>query len=250
MSFEQGVESSDGNDSSQVESSDGSDSRQVKSSDGSDSSQVESSDGSDLSRNSVSAGEAVEQGLAELVKEWKRGKLSNILPIMEFIMWALIKEESDKLYRALCIPLLHNAIPPPPLIERWLRTHPMTLYQGRADNAPGAVLSELLLECSVPPAQAVPLESQRATSADWQQDNALSIAASEEVGEQELPFLSEESDSKPPAVKLFLSAELMPLIKRATAVLQVLWSTEGDELATTPMTPQCTWITPVFCIMI
>ncbi|KAK1153186.1 hypothetical protein AOXY_G30064, partial [Acipenser oxyrinchus oxyrinchus] len=42
--------------------------------------------------NSVSVGEAVEQGLAELVKEWKRGKLSNILPIMEFIMWALIKE--------------------------------------------------------------------------------------------------------------------------------------------------------------
>ncbi|XP_058871787.1 E3 ubiquitin-protein ligase TRIM39-like isoform X2 [Acipenser ruthenus] len=46
--------------------------------------------------NSVSAGEAVEQGLAELVKEWKRGKLSNILPIMEFIMWTLIKEEADK----------------------------------------------------------------------------------------------------------------------------------------------------------
>ncbi|XP_058867839.1 E3 ubiquitin-protein ligase TRIM39-like isoform X3 [Acipenser ruthenus] len=46
--------------------------------------------------NSVSAGEAVEQGLAELVKEWKRGKLRNILPIMEFIMWALIKEEADK----------------------------------------------------------------------------------------------------------------------------------------------------------
>ncbi|MGH0137510.1 UNVERIFIED_CONTAM: hypothetical protein FKN15_001023 [Acipenser sinensis] len=49
-----------------------------------------------LVQNSVSAGEAVEQGLAELVKEWKRGKLSNILPIMEFIMWALIKEEADK----------------------------------------------------------------------------------------------------------------------------------------------------------
>ncbi|XP_058867636.1 E3 ubiquitin-protein ligase TRIM21-like [Acipenser ruthenus] len=46
--------------------------------------------------NSVSAGVAVEQGLAELVKEWKRGKLSNILPIMEFIMWTLIKEEADK----------------------------------------------------------------------------------------------------------------------------------------------------------
>ncbi|MGH0170948.1 UNVERIFIED_CONTAM: hypothetical protein FKN15_059925 [Acipenser sinensis] len=46
--------------------------------------------------NSVSAGEAVEQGLAELVKEWKRGKLSNILPIMEFIMWTLIKEKANK----------------------------------------------------------------------------------------------------------------------------------------------------------
>ncbi|MBN3285525.1 TRI39 ligase, partial [Polyodon spathula] len=44
-----------------------------------------------FTQNSVSAGEAVEQDLAELVKEWKRGKLSNILPIMEFIMWALIK---------------------------------------------------------------------------------------------------------------------------------------------------------------
>ncbi|RXN01039.1 hypothetical protein EOD39_8087 [Acipenser ruthenus] len=49
-----------------------------------------------VQENSVSVGEAVEQGLAELVKEWKRGKLSNILPIMEFIMWALIKEEADK----------------------------------------------------------------------------------------------------------------------------------------------------------
>ncbi|XP_058870493.1 E3 ubiquitin-protein ligase TRIM39-like [Acipenser ruthenus] len=46
--------------------------------------------------NSVSAGEAVKQVLAELVKEWKRGKLRNILPIMEFIMWALIKEKADK----------------------------------------------------------------------------------------------------------------------------------------------------------
>ena len=42
----------------------------------------------------------MEQGLAELVKEWKRGKLSNILPIMEFIMWALIKEEADKVRAA------------------------------------------------------------------------------------------------------------------------------------------------------
>ncbi|XP_058871704.1 E3 ubiquitin-protein ligase TRIM39-like [Acipenser ruthenus] len=50
--------------------------------------------------NSVSAGEAVEQGLAELVKEWKRGKLRNILPIMEFIMWALIKEEAKGMLKS------------------------------------------------------------------------------------------------------------------------------------------------------
>ncbi|XP_058867856.1 E3 ubiquitin-protein ligase TRIM39-like isoform X2 [Acipenser ruthenus] len=50
--------------------------------------------------NSVSAGEAVEQGLAELVKEWKRGKLSNILPIMEFIMWTLIKEEAKGMLKS------------------------------------------------------------------------------------------------------------------------------------------------------
>ena len=53
-----------------------------------------------FNQNSVSAGEAVEQGLAELVKEWKRGKQRNILPIMEFIMWALIKEEADKVRAA------------------------------------------------------------------------------------------------------------------------------------------------------
>ncbi|XP_058867796.1 uncharacterized protein LOC131709355 isoform X2 [Acipenser ruthenus] len=50
--------------------------------------------------NSVSAGEAVEQGVAELVKEWKRGKLSNILPIMEFIMWTLIKEEAKGMLKS------------------------------------------------------------------------------------------------------------------------------------------------------
>ncbi|MGH0150398.1 UNVERIFIED_CONTAM: hypothetical protein FKN15_043982 [Acipenser sinensis] len=47
----------------------------------------------------------------------------------------------------------------------------------------------------------------------------LSLVASEEVGEQELEFLSEDVESYP-AVKLSLSAELLPLIKRATAVLE------------------------------
>ncbi|RXM99950.1 Myelin basic protein [Acipenser ruthenus] len=37
-----------------------------------------------------------------------------------------------------------------------------------------------------------------------------------------------ESDSTTPVVKLSLSAELLPLIKRATAVLQVPWPTEDD----------------------
>ncbi|MGH0125210.1 UNVERIFIED_CONTAM: hypothetical protein FKN15_048895 [Acipenser sinensis] len=84
-------------------------------------------------------------------------------------------------------------------------------------------------------------------SADWQQDDVLSIATFEEVDEQELAFPSEdvESDRASPAVKLSLSAELMPLIKRATVVLQLPWSTEGearqsiftDKLATSLVPP-------------
>ncbi|MGH0157607.1 UNVERIFIED_CONTAM: hypothetical protein FKN15_033724 [Acipenser sinensis] len=66
----------------------------------------------------------------------------------------------------------------------------------------------------------------------------LSLVASEEVGEQEvgeqeLPFLSEdmESDSTSPEIKLSLSAEHLPLIKRATAVLQVPWPTEAPAVS-------------------
>ncbi|MGH0190232.1 UNVERIFIED_CONTAM: hypothetical protein FKN15_043659 [Acipenser sinensis] len=53
----------------------------------------------------------------------------------------------------------------------------------------------------------------------------------EQVGEKELVFLSEdmESDSSSLTVKFSLSAQLLPLIKRANAVLQVPWPTEGDE---------------------
>ncbi|MGH0142930.1 UNVERIFIED_CONTAM: hypothetical protein FKN15_030505 [Acipenser sinensis] len=59
-----------------------------------------------------------------------------------------------------------------------------------------------------------------------------------------------ESDGTSPAVKLFLSAELIPLIKRATATLQVPWPTEGktrqsifdDKPTDTPISPQFTWI--------
>ncbi|XP_058871394.1 E3 ubiquitin-protein ligase TRIM69-like [Acipenser ruthenus] len=45
---------------------------------------------------SISLGEDVSQVLDELVKEWKRGKLSNILPILELIMWALILGKPQK----------------------------------------------------------------------------------------------------------------------------------------------------------
>ncbi|MGH0160054.1 UNVERIFIED_CONTAM: hypothetical protein FKN15_038481 [Acipenser sinensis] len=53
--------------------------------------------------------------------------------------------------------------------------------------------------------------------ADWPQEDILSITASDEVGKLKLGF---PSDSTSPAVKLSLSAELLPLIKRATAILQ------------------------------
>ncbi|RXM36695.1 hypothetical protein EOD39_11547 [Acipenser ruthenus] len=72
----------------------------------------------------------------------------------------------------------------------------------------GTVRSELLRECSAPP---VPLGYQEATSDDWQQDGP----PPEEVGEQELAYLSEdvESDGTFPAVKLSLLTELLLLIE-------------------------------------
>ncbi|MGH0135254.1 UNVERIFIED_CONTAM: hypothetical protein FKN15_057298 [Acipenser sinensis] len=106
----------------------------------------------------------------------------------------------------------------------------------------GTLLAELLREHVAP----VPLGPQGAVSADWQAI-MLSIAASEEVGEQKLAFPSKdvELDSTSPVVKLSLSAQLLPLIKRATAVLQVLWSTQGEtrqsifheESSTSPVPP-------------
>ncbi|MGH0137705.1 UNVERIFIED_CONTAM: hypothetical protein FKN15_040746 [Acipenser sinensis] len=92
------------------------------------------------------------------------------------------------------------------------------------------------------------------TSLHWTQEDILSIGDSEEAGEQELAFPSEhvESDSTSPAVKLSLSAELLPLIKRATTILQVPWPTECetrqsiDDVPTiSPIQappPQCTQI--------
>ncbi|MGH0150206.1 UNVERIFIED_CONTAM: hypothetical protein FKN15_017632 [Acipenser sinensis] len=70
------------------------------------------------------------------------------------------------------------------------------------------VLAELVRERLGP---TVPLD--RGT--EWQQEDMLSIATFDEVGEQELAYPSED-----------VSAERLPLIKRATAVLQVPWPTQ------------------------
>ncbi|MGH0120599.1 UNVERIFIED_CONTAM: hypothetical protein FKN15_014530 [Acipenser sinensis] len=80
----------------------------------------------------------------------------------------------------------------------------------------GTVLTELLHECLAQPAPPVPFGTKGATSTDWQQDAVLSITASEEVDEQELAPVA-------PVVLL--------LIKRATAVLQVPWTTEDRPRA-------------------
>ncbi|MGH0152753.1 UNVERIFIED_CONTAM: hypothetical protein FKN15_064432 [Acipenser sinensis] len=75
----------------------------------------------------------------------------------------------------------------------------------------------------------------------WQQEDMLSINASDEGGERELAFLSEEveSDSTSPAAKISMSAELLPLIKRATAVFHVPWPIQGEHptLRMAPLNP-------------
>ncbi|MGH0122855.1 UNVERIFIED_CONTAM: hypothetical protein FKN15_008562 [Acipenser sinensis] len=81
--------------------------------------------------------------------------------------------------------------------------------------------------CLVPPSPQVLLGSQGAKGVVSQEDDMLSIGASEEVGELAFPSEDMESDSTSSAVKLSLSAEL-PLIKRATVVLQVPWPTEEE----------------------
>ncbi|MGH0146661.1 UNVERIFIED_CONTAM: hypothetical protein FKN15_038603 [Acipenser sinensis] len=94
---------------------------------------------------------------------------------------------------------------------------------------------------------APPLEPHGVVSTDWPQEDKLSITTSEEVADQELAFPSEdvESDGTSPVVKLSLSAELILLIKRATATLQVQWPALGgtrqsifdDEATTSPISP-------------
>ncbi|XP_036396727.1 zinc-binding protein A33-like [Megalops cyprinoides] len=46
-----------------------------------------------LPQNSVYPGEDVCAVLQELGRQWKRGQLPNILPVMEFIMWSVIREQ-------------------------------------------------------------------------------------------------------------------------------------------------------------
>ncbi|MGH0120850.1 UNVERIFIED_CONTAM: hypothetical protein FKN15_024331 [Acipenser sinensis] len=109
--------------------------------------------------------------------------------------------------------LLHSPLPPSPprkkssCFKRSVDSEQMEKLWV-ALSYQGTRLTELLRERSVLPAQSVPLGSQGAMSADCQQDDMLTLTASEEVGEQELAFLSEdvESDSTSLAVKLSLLA--------------------------------------------
>ncbi|MGH0182940.1 UNVERIFIED_CONTAM: hypothetical protein FKN15_014430 [Acipenser sinensis] len=89
------------------------------------------------------------------------------------------------------------------------------------------VIAELLLQLSVSHSLPAPLRLHGTASTNWPQEDILSITTLEEVVKQEVAFPSEdvESDGMSPAVKLSLSAELIPLIKRATATLQVPWPT-------------------------
>ncbi|MGH0169340.1 UNVERIFIED_CONTAM: hypothetical protein FKN15_067092 [Acipenser sinensis] len=71
-----------------------------------------------------------------------------------------------------------------------------------ADSQQGNMLGELLSGHTAPHTPTVPLEQQGAADAEWQQEDLLSIATSEQ-------FFSEEgvSDSATPVAHFFLSAE-------------------------------------------
>ncbi|XP_018595396.1 E3 ubiquitin-protein ligase TRIM39-like [Scleropages formosus] len=47
-------------------------------------------------KDSVCLGEDVCSVLHDLERQWKRGKLSNTLPVMDFIMWAVIQEQPEE----------------------------------------------------------------------------------------------------------------------------------------------------------
>ncbi|MGH0182589.1 UNVERIFIED_CONTAM: hypothetical protein FKN15_010042 [Acipenser sinensis] len=77
------------------------------------------------------------------------------------------------------------------------------------------ILLELCLYFLSPAEQEEESPFQGAASADWPQVDILSIAASDDVGEQELAFPSDDME--------LLSAELILLIKLATSILKVPW---------------------------
>ncbi|MGH0186322.1 UNVERIFIED_CONTAM: hypothetical protein FKN15_021066, partial [Acipenser sinensis] len=87
----------------------------------------------------------------------------------------------------------------------------------------GNMLAELLCDSTASPAPSAPLQSQGGVHAEWQQEDLLSIAASEEAVDQEFPSEEGDSDGATPVVHVSLSAELLPLIKRARVVLNVPW---------------------------
>ncbi|MGH0149221.1 UNVERIFIED_CONTAM: hypothetical protein FKN15_014631 [Acipenser sinensis] len=62
----------------------------------------------------------------------------------------------------------------------------------------GIELAELLHERTAPPSPIAPLEQQGVADAEWQQEDLLSIAASEEMDNQEFPSKEGNSDSAIP----------------------------------------------------
>uniref|UniRef100_A0A3P9A224 B30.2/SPRY domain-containing protein n=1 Tax=Esox lucius TaxID=8010 RepID=A0A3P9A224_ESOLU len=50
----------------------------------------------DLEQDSVCPGEDVCSVLQDLERQWKRGKLPSMLPVMDFLVWTMLQEQSDK----------------------------------------------------------------------------------------------------------------------------------------------------------
>ncbi|MGH0152444.1 UNVERIFIED_CONTAM: hypothetical protein FKN15_022452 [Acipenser sinensis] len=93
----------------------------------------------------------------------------------------------------------------------------------------GNMLAELLREHTVTPAPSVPLQSQGVVHTEWQEEDLLSITASDEAVDREFPSEEGDSDSATPVSQVSLSAELLPLIKRATDILNVPWPVDDKR---------------------
>ncbi|XP_034772246.1 butyrophilin subfamily 1 member A1-like [Acipenser ruthenus] len=90
---------------------------------------------------SVSFGIHMDQGVAELVKEWKQGKLRNILPILEFILWALIRERSIS-HTEKRTQHITAAIFIPDSVWRWIRDAAVDLTLEPSSSNSNFLLSE------------------------------------------------------------------------------------------------------------